>query len=306
MNADLSSQDLLEVQAHFDLPSPVLVEKDYYVTQALAAITPIDTEPFRLVFGGGTSLCRAHRLIQRMSEDIDLKIVGEREPTRQELRQLRERITAGLLATGFDFDPNNRDHRDSRNESRYTIFRLPYAPLLRGEGVLRPEIQIEVAVWPLRWPSVALPLRSFVAEAFGRPAEVESLACVSVTQTAAEKFVALTRRAAAEIADAGGPRDSTLVRHLYDLHVIRSHYDMAEVASLVGTIMQQDALVFGNQFPAYRDNPIAETRKAISAFETDPDYAQSYEAFQRYMVYGEAIDFASCLSTLKELAEHLS
>ena len=84
-----------------------------------------------------------------MSEDIDLKIVGEREPTRPELRQLRDQVTDALLATGFDYEPNNRAHRDSRNESRYTIFRLPYAPLLRGEGVLRPEIQIEVAVWPL-------------------------------------------------------------------------------------------------------------------------------------------------------------
>ena len=108
MNADLSTQELLEVQAHFDLPSPVLVEKDYYVVKALAAITLIETEPFSLVFGGGTSLCRAHRLIQRMSEDIDLKVVGEHEPTRPELRHLRDRITDALLATGFDFDPENR------------------------------------------------------------------------------------------------------------------------------------------------------------------------------------------------------
>ncbi len=56
MNADLSTQELLEVQAQFHLPSPVLVEKDYYVVKALAAIRWIDTEPFRLVFGGGTSL----------------------------------------------------------------------------------------------------------------------------------------------------------------------------------------------------------------------------------------------------------
>lgn len=256
MNADLSIRELMEVQAYFNLPSPVLVEKDYYVIKALTAIGRIDTEPFRLVFGGGTALCRAHRLIERMSEDVDLKIIGEREPTRPELRRLRDSITDALLAAGFDFDPDNRAHRDSRNESRYTIFRLPYAPLLAGEGVLRPEIQVEVTVSPLRCPSIDLPLHSFVAEAFGRPAEVKSIACVSVTQTAAEKFVALTRRIAAEIAGADGLRDSALVRHLYDLHVIRSHYDMAEVASLAETIMQQDAITFGSQFSPYRDNPI--------------------------------------------------
>jgi predicted nucleotidyltransferase component of viral defense system len=221
----LSLQILLEIQAHFGLPSLTLIEKDWHVVQALAAIAAADTAPLRLVFGGGTALSRAHRLIQRMSEDIDLKIIGDTEPTRPALRRLRDTITEALLASDFRFDPANRAHRDSRNESRYTIYRLPYEPITAGEGALRPEIQIETAVWPLRRPAMALPVSSFVAEAFNRPPEVTSIACVSITQTAAEKLVALTRRIAAEIADTGGPRDATLVRHLYDLHVIRAHYD---------------------------------------------------------------------------------
>ena len=65
-------QDLLEVQRHFGLTSPALVEKDWHVVKALGAITAAKTAPTRLVFGGGTALSRAHRLIRRMSEDIDL------------------------------------------------------------------------------------------------------------------------------------------------------------------------------------------------------------------------------------------
>ena len=185
-------------------------------------------------------------------------------------------LTQALLVAGFRFDPANRAHRDSRNESRYTIYRLPYEPITAGEGALRPEIQIETAVWPLRRPAVALPVSSFVAEASNRPPEVPSIACVPITQTVAEKFVALTRRTAAEIADAGGPRDATLVRHLYDLHVMRAHYDPAEVATLARTIMPHDAAVFGNQFPAYRAHPMAETLRAIEALEADPGYAGRY------------------------------
>ena len=74
MNDKPSLQDLLEVQRSFGLPSAALVEKDWYVVKALAAITAADTAPLRLVFGGGTALSRAHRLLRRMSEDIDLKI----------------------------------------------------------------------------------------------------------------------------------------------------------------------------------------------------------------------------------------
>jgi hypothetical protein len=96
-----SLQDLLEVQRRFELPSPVLVEKDWYVVTALAAINTADVKPFRLVFSGGTALSRAHRLIRRMSEDIDLKIVSDQPRSRLELRKLRDIVTGALLQAGF-------------------------------------------------------------------------------------------------------------------------------------------------------------------------------------------------------------
>jgi hypothetical protein len=61
--SDDTLSQLLAVQAHFRLPSVGLVEKD------------IDVAPFALVFGGGTALARAHKLIERMSEDVDFKLV---------------------------------------------------------------------------------------------------------------------------------------------------------------------------------------------------------------------------------------
>ena len=247
-----SLQDLLEVQREFNLPSPVLVEKDWYVVTALAAIQTADLKPFRLVFGGGTALSRAHRLIRRMSEDIDLKIVSDKPRTRSELRKLRDIVTSALLHAGFQFDPENPAHRNSGNESRYTIYRLPYTPQVTGEGALRPEIKIETAVWPLRLPSVDRSVTSFWAEAFKQPPEAPSIPCVAIVETIAEKFVALTRRAGAELADAGGPRDKALVRHVYDLHVVRSHYDPAEVLALAREIMHDDVEAYGHQFPAYR------------------------------------------------------
>lgn len=290
------------MQAHFGLPSPALVEKDIQVAKALAAITALDTGSLRLVFGGGTALSRAHCLIRRMSEDIDLKIVSAQPPTRPDLRALRQKITEALLGAGFQFDPENRAHRDSRNESRYTIFRLPYVPTTEGQGALRPEIQIETAVWPLRQPAVELSVRSFYAEAFQQLPEVPRIACVSIRETAAEKFVALTRRIAAEKETPIDLRDTTLLRHIYDLHVIRTHYNPAEVATLIPAIMQTDVEAYGNQFPPYAENPMAETLRAIEALETDPVYAQGYADFMRRMVYGEPVDYDVSISTLKALA----
>ena len=105
MSAEPTLAELLEVQAYFGLPSPALVEKDFYVVRALAAIAAVERGELhvRLVFGGGTALSRAHRLVRRMSEDIDLRImVDDNRPGRGTLRRLRARITEAFLARGVN------------------------------------------------------------------------------------------------------------------------------------------------------------------------------------------------------------
>jgi predicted nucleotidyltransferase component of viral defense system len=297
--------ELLDVQAQFGLPGVALVEKDFYVVRALAAIAAIELDALhvRLVFGGGTALSRAHRLIQRMSEDIDLRIVVDsNRPGRGTLRRLRARITEALLSAGFKFDPEDTTYRKTGNETRYTIYRLPYEPQAKGEGALRPTIQIETAVWPLYRPAIRLPVISFVAEALQRPPEVATIECVSIIETAADKFVALTRRAGAELAGLVAEPDPTLVRHLHDLHALREHYDPAEVTALAREIMLADAAAYGNQFPAYRENPMRETLRAVESLATNEGYARKYTEFQRLMVYGNAAEFHACVGTLRELA----
>jgi hypothetical protein len=300
-----SLEDLIEVRRQFRLPHEALVEKDWFVIKALAAITAADKGPFQLVFQGGTALSRAHRVIERMSEDIDIKIVSEGPPPRPALRRLRENITGELLKAGFIFDPNNTNHLKSNYESRYTLYQLPYDPIAPGQGALRPTIQIETSVWPARRPSIELPVISFIAEAFKRPPEVSTIACAAIVETAAEKFVALTRRAGAELAGAQRERDPTLVRHIYDLHAIRQHYDSAAVAVLAREIMLADAATYGHQFPAYRDDPLAETLRAVSGIAADPGFAENYTTFQRDMVYGAAADFETASATLQALAAAL-
>src|SRR5580704_3194812 len=51
-----------------------IIEKDYYVTQLIQTLSGVENEYFRLVFCGGTCLAKAHRVVQRMSEDVDFKI----------------------------------------------------------------------------------------------------------------------------------------------------------------------------------------------------------------------------------------
>ncbi len=125
MSDNPSLQDLLEVQAHFGLPSLALVEKDWHVVRALAGIAAVDAAPLRLVFGGGTVLSRAHRLIRRMSEDVDLKIVADERPHGERAaddplrggERILDRLDGGRRADAADEDrdrqgvPSFRAHR---------------------------------------------------------------------------------------------------------------------------------------------------------------------------------------------------
>jgi hypothetical protein len=75
------------------IPSAYL-EKDFWVTEVLRSLSeplhlPIETKPVgtmhaRVVFKGGTSLSKAHNLIDRFSEDIDLYVVTRFQAAGQE------------------------------------------------------------------------------------------------------------------------------------------------------------------------------------------------------------------------------
>jgi len=138
-------QESIPVAADFFNLEESVVIKDLQVVRAIHAICSVDATPFRLVFAGGTALARAHKIIRRMSEDVDFKVVPltndpiSKTELRKQLRGLRERVTAALSENGFDANANYR----SRNENQYTVWNLPYTNSNATEQVLRPEIKIE-------------------------------------------------------------------------------------------------------------------------------------------------------------------
>ena len=136
-----------------------------------------------------------------------------------------------------------------------------------------------------------------------RAPEVPSIPCAALAETAAEKLVSLTRRTAMELAGVSRAHDPALVRHIYDLHMMREHLDMSIVAELVRDIAAADAEEFGNQHPAYGTDISGETRKALEALRNDPLHRQRYDGFLADMVYGEKPEFDEALATVITLAE---
>jgi len=96
-------QSIDDTATVLELASTV-IEKDYYVTQVVHALSDIENEYFRLVFCGGTCLAKAHKIVSRMSEDVDFKIQVKRmdiafSKTRlmKELKEFRSYIKSKLI-----------------------------------------------------------------------------------------------------------------------------------------------------------------------------------------------------------------
>ncbi len=64
-------QAILQAAEHFRARGlrPGVIEKDYYVTEALRILAAAAGD--KIIFKGGTSLSKGWNLIQRFSEDID-------------------------------------------------------------------------------------------------------------------------------------------------------------------------------------------------------------------------------------------
>jgi predicted nucleotidyltransferase component of viral defense system len=66
-------QAILQAAEHFREQNlrPAIIEKDYYVTEALRVLT--NSSGSKIIFKGGTSLPKGWNLVQRFSEDIDIR-----------------------------------------------------------------------------------------------------------------------------------------------------------------------------------------------------------------------------------------
>lgn len=301
MSGSPTREHFADAAAELGLPHPGLVEKDFHVVRTLAALRSIAQEGRHLVFGGGTSLCRAHRLIARMSEDIDLRVAptGLGEGGRKRFRDV---VTGVLQSCGFDFDPET-DLR-SANGNRYSVYRLRYNRGCDEVGSLRPEIKVEISSWPLLQESQSCAISSFWAEAFGMEPELIDMPCVTAAETCADKFVALTRRIGEELVR-GPERDATLLRHAYDLACVQPTVSMEEVMPMVQQIMESDRTTRARNFPDYLDDPVAVSKASVQALRNDPAYSVAFDAFVRDMVYGAKLTLHDCMGALEDMADRL-
>ena len=67
-------KELINIAAHQLTIRPEIVYKDYWATSALRAIASDPNLHKQIIFKGGTSLSKGWKLIDRFSEDLDIRL----------------------------------------------------------------------------------------------------------------------------------------------------------------------------------------------------------------------------------------
>ncbi|MGK4455534.1 nucleotidyl transferase AbiEii/AbiGii toxin family protein, partial [Klebsiella pneumoniae] len=93
-------------------------------TQIIALLSKLKYEKLDLVFAGGTALTKAHKVMQRMSEDVDFKVSLPKElQSRKSLSNLRKYIANELENCGLNIVISKTK---ARNENKLFSFEIDY------------------------------------------------------------------------------------------------------------------------------------------------------------------------------------
>ena len=240
--------DLLRQLAQQTGIATYLIEKDYWLMHGLWVL---QQQGWQFQLKGGTSLSKGFGIIQRFSEDIDLRIEPPAEqqvkagknqdkPAHIETRrqyfdwlaaQTRIRALAGFESVERDTEYDDPKYRGAGIRLHYPV-RTDYLPGIK-EGILlevgfddtAPNTPCLISAWALD-AALASPVQVIDNRAVDVPCYSPAYTFVEKLQTVSTKF------RLQQAADPVAPFPKNFLRHYYDLYCLLAH---PEVLAFIGT-----------------------------------------------------------------------
>lgn len=290
-----------------------LLEKDEHLTDALRALFALQLDGMSLVFCGGTSLSKAHGLIERMSEDADLKIVLSssleslsRTQIRKRLSTLKATVSETLTSIGLVED---KSKARALNENRYFCSEWSYTRQYNSIASLRPHLQIELTARTPVLETVICHLGSLADHLAARKDNIFAAPTVAVAETVAEKVLSFLRRYAQFRAGLMQQNwDSALVRHIYDVHCIYSHDTNIVTSAAIAfpKLVAGDQKEFGSQFADFAADAHPVLSGALRQVRTDTTIQSEYTQNLIPLIYGnETSEYAKAFISFNAVAVSL-
>ena len=310
-------QAILEAAEHFRARNlrQAIIEKDYYVTEALRVIA--NTSGSKVIFKGGTSLAKGWNLIQRFSEDIDIfldptafqPVLGKNAIDR-ELKKLRDAI-GQHPALSFVENESQTIGGFGRND------RFSYIQRFGGPGEVANRVLLEAGTASGREPSATVELRSYLSEFLEEKkqslgAEDEGrffLRLLHFRRTFVEKMFAIHSKI--ELFKRDKQPLGSYARHYYDLFHLSGHPEVAvmlrstEYAEIKTDYDQVSRTYFSKSYFFPEGMSFAHSDALFPPSKLSAVIGPEYEAQCRMLCYGPYPSWAEVQTRFLELRDIL-
>ena len=212
--------DNLEIKEYF-------IEKDYWISLVLKRLSEskyVDS----VVFKGGTSLSKGHKLISRFSEDVDIAVILDPDSSGNKVKTLIRTIEKEISVGLNEIFVKGVTSKGSR--FRKSIFEYPVKS--DNKITIANSIIIEINSFANPFPYSKIPIQSMIGEFLQDNKQTEMIAKYGLSpfeinvlnkeQTLIEKIVSLVR-----FSFASNPIESISgkIRHFYDLYYLIDNPD---------------------------------------------------------------------------------
>ena len=297
---------------HFNIPN-FYVEKDYWVTGALKRLHESESVD-SVVLKGGTALSKAHRIIERFSEDIDLAL----RPDDSLSDARRKALIRKIEKTAAQDLQYQQGHPQESKGSRFrrTAHAFPTLTDAVELGQVSEVILIEVNSFANPHPSATMPIATLIRDFLfdinredlisEYKLEPFKFLVLSIERTLCEKIMALVR-ASHEQDPVAALRNQ--IRHFYDIAMImRDQVYQDFVANqafldLIAEVRRTDREVASDAW-TWTDPPLYEAVVFSDVTNSWARVSSELHGNFREMVFGDSIpeddEILSCLGRIRD------
>jgi hypothetical protein len=301
--------ELIQAAAEAFSINPAIVEKDYFVTEALRIVAAAGDW---VLFKGGTSLSKGWRLISRFSEDIDLFVRPAENPRRTDRRLKALALAVGEHPALTRVEDARRVVGGRGRSERYS-YPATVSPLTGLDPTVLLEAGIQSGDYPAEERSIQSLLGAFLDEAAVTGADDQkafTMRLLHFRRTFVEKLFTVHDCIERRLKMEGGPL-GPYARHYYDLALllrtteVRDMLQCSEYADIAADYGRLTARFFPGQLLPSR-LCLAESPALFPDEELRGVLSRDYEDQCRRLCYGNDYPpFGEVLRVLEEVRPFL-
>lgn len=303
-------RDLIRIVSSERRILPQLIEKDYWIMHVLYGL---EQQGFVFELKGGTSLSKGYRIIERFSEDIDIRIeppaellvmVGKnhQKPAHVESRlRFFEWLAENIRIPGIE--SVNRDYEFDDDQFRGAGIRLIYPTALRAIDGLKPGILLEVG-FDDTTPNEAVDISSWALDKATTSGvkfidnRALLVTCYHPAYTLVEKLQAVSTKFRQQQESGGFPVN--FLRHYYDIYCLLAD---PRVLEFIGTEAYEK-----RKAQRFRKEDVRRISENQAFLLQDPAVFESYKseyAKTEGLYYTGMIPFNTILKRIQENFDRL-